>query len=107
MIARDVVRFHHPTHEKSRTGVVIFAQEEWLLVIYGRGTPFEEERVEVKVPSSAASQIDLYKTTYFYARSVARVRRTVATRVGHCPPDVFLRLRALFQKGIRNLTTIA
>lgn len=106
MNVRDSVRFFHPVHQKKRTGVIVWMQDDRAVVIFGRGSAFEGERVDVRFPSSEATQVDLIKTTYFYPTSIVRIRTSAAERVGHCPPQLFLELRRLATMGIRHLTTI-
>ena len=106
VVERDVIRFFHPVHGKSRTGVVIQVQSDRLIVIYGRGTELDKEHVTVPHPSAAATALDLYKPTHFYATSLARVLATSVERVGHCPPRIFEQLRPLALKGVRYMTTI-
>lgn len=106
IVERDAVRFFHPGHKKSRTGVVIRIQDDRLLVIYGQGREFDQERVTVPHPSAAAISLDLYKPTHFYATNMVRVLTAKAERVGHCPPRIFEQLHPLALKGVRYLVTL-
>jgi len=105
---RDAVRFHHPVHDKKRTGVVINIQGETAIVIFGRGRQLDSLGAyeTVPSPSSEASSLDLYKTTYFHARCVVRVRLSAVERVGHCPPGLFARLRPIALQGVRTMVTL-
>ena len=105
---RDVVRFHHPVHDKKRTAVVIQVQGETAIAIFGRGRQLDGLGAHEAVPhpSSEASSLDLYKTTYFHARCVVRVRLSVVERVGRCPPALFARLRPIALQGVRFMVTL-
>ena len=105
----DTVRFYHPDHQKSRTGVVVIppqGPQKRLLVIFGRGTELAELHLTVRYPSQAATAIDLYKTTYFHVSSVVFVTATKAEYVGHCPPEVFRDLVPIALAGVRRARTI-
>jgi hypothetical protein len=105
---RDVVRFHHPASNKNRTGIVINIQNEAAIVIFCRGRQLEDlgACVTVPFPSAEASSLDLYKTTYFHARCVVRVRLQAVERVGHCPPALFARIRPIALQGVRYMVTL-
>lgn len=83
---RDTVRFYHPASDKRRTGVVIQIQDEAAIVIYGQGRQLHDLGAceAVRFPSSEASSLDLYKTTYFHARCVIRISLSAVERVGRC-----------------------
>jgi len=105
---RDAVRFYHPASDKRRTGVVIHLQNEAAIVIFGRGRQLDDLGVceVVQFPSSEASSLDLYKTTYFHARCVVRIRLSAVERVGRCPPGLFARLRPIALQGVRTMVTL-
>jgi len=105
---RDAVRFYHPVHDKKRTRVVIHIQSETAIVIFGRGRQLDGLGAyeAVQFPSSEASALDLYKTTYFHTRCVVRVRLLAVERVGRCPPGLFARLRPIALQGVRTMVTL-
>jgi len=103
---KDAVRFYHPKHEKTCTGIVFEKQDDRLIVIFGRGSKFDAPYAIVEHPSTEAAAIDLNKTTYFYEWSVVRILANKAERVGHCPPAAWDRIHPIARKGLRRMVTL-
>ena len=89
-----------PLAEKNRPAVVLLILDrERVLVIYGTGTPRELARVEVRPESREGKALGLYKPTYFYSSNVrVAVRSVLINQQRRCPPELFLRLRAIAEQ---------
>ena len=108
LAVRDAVRFENAdgSDGKRRTGVIMAIGTAYAMIIYGRGSERPGTCAVVREGSQAAAAMSLYKTTYFYAESLRRVRVELLERCGHSPPTVFLDLKAIFSEGMRHLKTI-
>jgi len=89
---------------KERPAVIvrIFKEEERALVVCGTGTR-RTELLVVEVPESSAAgrALKLTKPTYFYANALRSVKLSyLRPSEGHCPPELFLQIRALAEGAL-------
>ncbi|HYO61679.1 MAG TPA: hypothetical protein VE093_38090 [Polyangiaceae bacterium] len=96
--ARDLVLL--PLAEKNRPAVVLRVLEDRVVVlIYGTGTLREMPRIEVRPETRDGKALGFYKPTYFYVSGVRAARAEILIRTGRrCPPELFLKLRALAEQ---------
>ena len=102
MKPRDSVRLPLPGAEP-HPAVILRVEDDWAHVIYGTGTKRELPCVVVPERSRAAIALGFYKTTYFYASNLRQAKLAVLEpRQRTCPPDVFLKLRALVEASLER-----
>jgi len=88
--------------EKHRPGIVLRVDGDSAIVLmYGTGTPRDLPRVEVRPETREGKALGFYKPTYFYATTVVVVTdlSALTPKQKKCPPELYLKLRSLWQRG--------
>lgn len=74
------------------------------LVIFATTKKYPDiEGEEVQCPSREARNLSLNAPSYFYARNIRLAEVSTLTKVGRCPPELFLRLAKLANDGLIQL----
>ncbi len=100
-VEREIVLVSYQS--KKRPAIIFELLEGHAWVAIGTGTHRPEyPSLKVAERSRDATNLSLYKDTYFYPSNYVLVKRNLLERPGpmprQCPPGLFLRLRAFFEE---------
>jgi hypothetical protein len=100
-VERELVLVPHAN--KNRPAIVLRVEAERVVVlVWGTGTPRDLPRVEVRPETRDGKALGFYKPTYFYPNNRLAVLPSLLIATGkRCPPELFLKLRQLVERGLR------
>jgi hypothetical protein len=89
--------------DKTRISVITRVEPDFVEVVYGQSRPSSTADIEIAPGTLDGSVFQVTKPTYFRFENCKLVRRTlVKSRIGRCPPQLFLHFRIVARNAALN-----